>query len=177
MSQPTPDAGADRPLVWAPEEVRVRIEQQVEPGVSLPRRVILTAVSAFVLTWPLAFLVFMVTTLALPSVTNDASVGTVARWALWFAALLTVAAVVAALRQRAGRADEEAEPSTRETVVRIAIYALFTGVCAGVVLAPHGLSLGQIAVLTVMLIVVLHLMPVLAARLLHRRLQRRQDGM
>jgi hypothetical protein len=171
-SQPAPAAGAGRPLVWAPDEVRFHIEQQVVPPVSRLRRVLLTAIPAFVLTWPLTFLVFVVATLAAPSVTGGASVGTVALWALWFAALFAIAA----LRLDATGTGEEAEPSRRATVRRLAIHALFTGLCAALVLTLYGLSPGQVAVLAVAIIVVLHVLPVLVARLLGRRLRRRQAG-
>jgi hypothetical protein len=175
-SQPAPAAGAGRPLVWAPDEVRFHIEQQVVPPVSRLRRVLLTAIPAFVLTWPLTFLVFVVATLAAPSVTGGASVGTVALWALWFAALFATAAAIAALRLDASGTGEEAEPSRRATVRRLAIHALVTGLYAALVLTLYGLSPGQVAVLAVAIIVVLHVLPVPVARLLGRWLRRRQGG-
>jgi hypothetical protein len=170
MSHPTPDTGPARKLVWAPEGVMTRIGQQVQPQVSLRKRIALTATVAVALTWPPAFLVFAATSIVAPSVTNDAGVGRTALWALQFAVLVALSPIVTTLRRRAGK-PEAADPdtSTRGTVRRVAANVLLTGACAWLVLALQGLSTSQIASLTVLLTVVLHLLPMLVARLLRRR--------
>ncbi|MFB6395893.1 hypothetical protein [Polymorphospora lycopeni] len=175
MSRPTPDPRSTRKLVWASDEVIARIGQQVQPQPSLPRRVALAAAAAAVFTWPPAFIVFAVTTVAAPSVTSDASVGMTAFWALQFAVLIAVAAMVKTMRLRT--AEPDADMSTRGTARRVALNALLSGACAGLVLALQGLSIGQIATLTIVLIVVLHLLPVILARLLRRVRARRQASL
>jgi hypothetical protein len=178
MSRPTPDARSARKLVWASDEVIARIEQQVQPQVSLPRRIALAAASAFVFTWLPAFIVFAATTIAAPSLTNEASVGTAAFWALQFAMLIAIAAVVTTVRRRAAKVDAAGtDTSTQGTLLRVAIQGLLTGACAWLVLALQGLSMSQIASLTVVLIVVLHLVPVIVARLLQRLRRRRRASL
>jgi hypothetical protein len=162
-------------LVWASDEVIARIGQQVQPEMSLPRRIALTATSAFVFTWIPACAVFAATTVTAPSVTDGASVGRTAFWALQFAILMAVAATVTNLRRRAAKPDAAGtDTSTRGIVLRLAINALVTGACAWLVLAMQGLSAGQTASLAAVLIVVLHLLPMVVARLLQRRGGRRQ---
>lgn len=165
-------------LVWASDQVRADIEKQVRPGLSVPRLAVRAAVSCFVVTGPLAWLVFVVITLAAPAVTDDAGIGAVGLWALWFAALLTVLTLVVSLRQLSAKADDDtAEPPSRWSMVRrLGMSMLPTGACAAVVLAFAGLAVGQIAVLTGALIVVLHLVPALVAQLPARRSRRRRDS-
>ncbi|MDG4798781.1 hypothetical protein [Micromonospora sp. WMMD1082] len=174
MSRPTPEPGSARKLVWAPDDVIARLGEEVQPQASLPRRLGQAAITAFVFTWPPAFLVFAASTIAAPSTTNGASVGTTARWAVQFSVLIAITAVAAAL-WRTARPDA-AEPSTRGVTLRVATQLLLTGGCAWLVLALHGLSVGQIAALTVALLVVLHLLPMVVARLLRRRRTRRRAG-
>ncbi|MEE6263147.1 hypothetical protein [Plantactinospora sonchi] len=171
MSRPTPETRRPRTLVWAPAGVMSRIQQQVQPRVSLPRRIALAATTAFLFTWPPAFVVFAVTTVAVPSTTNGASVGTAAVWALQFALLIAITAAVTTLARRDSGVDTTtggSHPSTRRTALRVVMHVLLTGACAALVLAPQGLSVSQLAVLTVALVVVLHLLPVIVARLLQR---------
>jgi hypothetical protein len=171
MSQPTDEIHTTRKLVWAPDGVLTRIQQQVQPKVSLPRNATTAATAAFVFTWPPTFILFTAATLAAPSVTGEASVVRVAFWALQFAILIAVGAAVAtvvrALRQRADAAD--GNTSIWGTLGRVAAQAVLTGVFAWAVLALQGLSIGRIVSLAVMLIVVLNVLPVIVARLLHRR--------
>ncbi|MEO3925074.1 hypothetical protein ABGB07_14580 [Micromonosporaceae bacterium B7E4] len=175
MSRPTPDTRSPRKLVWASDEVMTRIGQQVQPQVSLPRRMALTATYAFVFTWIPAFVVFAIATVAAPSATSGASVGRTAFWALQFGILMAVAATVTNLRRRAAKPDTAGtDTSTRGIVLRLAINALVTGACAWLVLATQGLSAGQTASLAAGVIVVLHLLPMVVARLLHGLRSRRQ---
>ncbi|WP_216592557.1 hypothetical protein [Verrucosispora sioxanthis] len=80
MAQPAPEAGTDGKLVWAPDEVAARIRQEVTPEPSLPSRVALAVLAAFVLTWPPTFVVFALATLVAPAATDEAGVGRVALW-------------------------------------------------------------------------------------------------
>ncbi|GIJ80188.1 hypothetical protein SAMN05443287_102689 [Micromonospora phaseoli] len=178
MSLPTPDPHSAGKLRWASAEVIAGIEQQVQPQVSLPSRIGQAAVAAVVFTWPPAFVVFAAATVAVPAVTNDASVGTTALWALKFAILIAITAMVTPLRRRSGRpatADAtkpyvaELDPPAHRTMLRLVIHALVSGAGAWLVLALQGLSVSQIAPLTVLLVVVLHLLPLIVARLLQRR--------
>ncbi|MEV0395126.1 hypothetical protein [Polymorphospora rubra] len=177
MSRPTPETRSAGKLVWAPNEVIARIEEQVQPQPGPAKRVALAATTAVVFTWPPAFVVFAAATIAAPSLTNGAGIGTAAFWALLFAVLTAAVAMVTALRRRADKPDvADTAPSTRATVLRIAVHALVTGGCAGLVLVWQGLSAGQIASLAGVLIVVLHLLPMIVARLLRRLRRRRQVG-
>ncbi|MGI5213797.1 hypothetical protein [Plantactinospora sp. CA-290183] len=177
MSRPMPDPRSSGKLVWASDEVIARIGEQVQPQVSLPRRVALAATTAFVFTWLPAFVVLAAATIAVPSATNGASVGRAAFWALQFAILIAIAAMVTTVGRRATRPDAAgADTPTRGTPLRLVIHALLTGAFASLVLAPQGLSVSQIASLVVALIVVLHLLPVIVARLLQRLRRRRQAG-
>ncbi|WP_460916381.1 hypothetical protein [Plantactinospora veratri] len=169
MTGPTPEARSNSKLVRASDEVIARIEQQILPKVSPTRRATLAATYALVLTWPPAFVAFAVTSVVAPSVTNGAGVGRNALWALQFAVLIAISAMLGTLRRR-GAEREVAAPddSPRRIPLRLAMHSLLTAGCAGVVLAPQGLSVGQIAWLTVVLVVVLHVLPLIGARLLHR---------
>lgn len=171
-----PESGSDDvggSLVWAPDRVRVHLAEQTLPRASVPRLAVRMAVTCFVVTGPVAWLVFAVITLAVPAVTGGAGVATAGFWALLFAALLTVVTLVVSLRRLVAEARDVAErPARRSVVRRLGIPVVLTGVCAGAVLAASGLSFGQTAVLTGALIVVLHLMPMLVAGLLARRLRR-----
>ncbi len=169
MAQPAPEAGTDGKLVWAPDEVAARIRQEVTPEPSLPSRVALAVLAAFVLTWPPTFVVFALATLVAPAATDEAGVGRVALWALQFAGL-TRGGGGAALRRST---EAEVDPSPRRIALRIAGQTLVTVACAGLVLALAGLSVGQYAMLTAALVVVLHLLPMTVARLLFRLRRRR----
>ncbi|WBB46719.1 hypothetical protein O3597_16155 [Verrucosispora sp. WMMA2044] len=171
MAQPAPEAGTDGKLVWAPDEVAARIRQEVTPEPSLPSRVALAVLAAFVLTWPPTFVVFALATLVAPAATDEAGVGRVALWALQFAGLTAVAAAAGAALRRSTEA--EVDPSPRRIALRIAGQTLVTVACAGLVLALAGLSVGQYAMLTAALVVVLHLLPMTVARLLFRLRRRR----
>lgn len=169
MSHPEPEPPHARELVWAPDEVVVRLERQVRPPAGPLSRIMQAAVTALVFTWPPAFVVFAVTAGVAPAVTDGAGVGATAFWALQVAALIAVTAMVEALRRPAAGADAAEPPrSPRRTALRLALHALVTAGCAGLVLALQGLTAGQIAVLAGGLVVVLHLLPTLVARLLHR---------
>ncbi|WP_433532369.1 hypothetical protein ACQPYA_10205 [Micromonospora sp. CA-263727] len=174
MSRPTPDARSSGKLTWASDDLRAHLAQQVQPQVSMARRLALTAIPALVFTGLPAFVLFAVTTVVAPSATDGASVGTAAWWALQFAVLMAVTAMVTALRRRADEA--ELDESTRSTSLRVALNALLTGACGALVLALHGLSTAQIAPLAVALVVLLHLLPLMLARRLRRRRERRQAG-
>ncbi|WP_326557394.1 hypothetical protein [Micromonospora sp. NBC_01796] len=175
MPLPTPEARPARKLVWASDAVVSQIGQRVQPQVSLPTKITQVATGALVLTWLPAFIVFAVTTIVAPPLTNEAGVGTAAFWALQFAMLIAIAAVVTTVRRRtAKRNPAETDTSARGTLLRVAISALLTSASACLVLALQGLSISQIASLTVELIVVLHLMPIIVARLLQRLLRRRR---
>ncbi|MFK3978903.1 hypothetical protein ACI2K4_00855 [Micromonospora sp. NPDC050397] len=167
MSHPTPDSPPTRRLVWAPDAVVSRIERDVQPRISLPRSMTLAATFALVFTWPPTFVVFAATTLVAPSATDGASIGRTALWALQLAILIAVVAALPAVWQRAGKPEAAApdDVSIRGTMLRVAVNALRTGGCASVVLALQGLSVDRIALLAVVLAVVLHLLPVLVARL------------
>ncbi|MFY1691861.1 hypothetical protein [Plantactinospora sp. WMMB782] len=185
MSPPTPDGRPAHKLVWAPDELIVRIGQQVQPQIGLPRRVAQAATTAVLFSWPPAFVVFAVSTVAAPSLTNGASVGRVAFWALQFAILVAVTTAATTLVRRSETAEVAppgpAVPTASETPdrggsgvsPRTALYVLVTAVCASLVLALHGLSVSQIAILTIGLVVVLHLLPLVVARLLRRSRSRR----
>ncbi|MEV4756642.1 hypothetical protein AB0J86_16215 [Micromonospora sp. NPDC049559] len=167
MSSSTPGVDSARRLVWASDEVIARIEQEVRPQVSLPRMIALAATSAFVFTWLPAFVVFAATTIVAPSLTNEASVGTAAFWALQVSMLVAITAAVTTVRRRAAKlGGAGTDASTQGTLLRVAIHILLTGACAWLVLALQGLSISQIASLTAVLVVVLHLVPVIGARLL-----------
>ncbi|MEN3614140.1 hypothetical protein AAH979_31885 [Plantactinospora sp. ZYX-F-223] len=175
MSRPTSDPRSAGKLVWASDEVIARIGQQVQPQVSLPRTIRLAATTAVVFSWFPAFVVFAVTTATAPSVTNGASVGRTAFWSLQFAILMAIAAIVATLRRRAAKPEATGTGSSAHgTALRVAIHALLTVACAWLVLALQGLSISQIATLAAMLVVVLHLLPMIVARLLQRLRRRRQ---
>ncbi|WP_203857594.1 hypothetical protein [Plantactinospora mayteni] len=143
---------------------------------SLQRMVAAAATTAFVFTWPPAFVVFAVATIVAPSVTDEASVGLTAFWALLFAILIAITAVVQVLTRRRTATPEAADEdvSPRRIPLRMAINALVTGACAWLVLATQGLSTSQIAVLAVVLVVVVHLLPMIVARLLGRLSRRRR---
>ncbi|MEU9510465.1 hypothetical protein AB0D32_29770 [Micromonospora sp. NPDC048170] len=178
MSDPLPDTRSARQSVGASDDVIGGITQQVRPSPSLPGpdpNPFTTAVRAFLFTWPPTLAVLVAATVAVPSATDEAGVGTVAMWALDFALLIAIAAAVSTLWQRYRKpgAGGTAQPIQR-VLLRVAAQALLTGACAWLVLALHGLATGQIASLVVALIVVLNLLPVTAARLLHRR--RRRSG-
>ncbi|WP_369937601.1 hypothetical protein [Plantactinospora sp. BB1] len=177
MSRPTPEGRSTGKLVRASDEVIARIEQQVLPKVSPTRRVTLTGTYAFVLTWPPVFVAFAVTTIVVPSLTDGAGVGRTALWALQFAVLIAISAMLGTLRRSAAE-REAADPddTARKIALRLALHALLTAACAGLVLAPQGLSVGQIASLTAVLVVVLHLLPLVGARLLRRSGRGRQAG-
>ncbi|MBE1490689.1 hypothetical protein [Plantactinospora soyae] len=178
MSHPTPDTRSARKLVWASDEVIGRIAQQVQPEVSLPRRTVLAATTAFVFTWPPAFIVFAATTIAAPSVTDDASLGTAALWALQFAILIAIGAAVTTLGRGAAKLDTAgSDMPTGGILRRVVTHVLLTCLSACLVLAPQGLSVSQIALLTVVLLVVLHLLPVIVARLLQRLRRHRQASL
>ncbi|MFV2083503.1 hypothetical protein [Micromonospora sp. LOL_021] len=177
---PVPPSGPDRRLVWASDEVRVGIAEQVLPlrdRQARPATAVRAAVFVYVFTWPPAFVVFAVTTAAAPTSTNHASVATTAVWALQFATLIAVWAVVGALTSRRATAPDGADdaPPARRVLLRASGGALVTAGGAALVLALHGLSIGQLAVPAGMLVVVLHLLPVLVARLLRRRRRDRAD--
>ncbi|KXK62304.1 hypothetical protein AWW66_09205 [Micromonospora rosaria] len=156
--------------MWASDEVIARIGDQVQPEVGLPRRMAAAATATVVFTWLPTFLVFAATTLAAPSVTNGAGVGTTAFWAVQVAVLLALAAMVGTLwRRDTGPDPAERVPPIGRALLRVAVHTLRTGACAGLVLAVQGLSVGQIATLTVALVVVLHLLPLVVARALHAR--------
>ncbi|MDG4786671.1 hypothetical protein O7626_12130 [Micromonospora sp. WMMD1102] len=183
---PPPDDRPVRKLVWASDELLARIGQQVQPRTSLPRRVAQAATTAVLFSWPPAFVVFAVSTVAAPSLTNGASVGRAAFWALQFAILVAVTAAVTTLVRRSETAEAAPPgPTASETPEtpnrdvsrvspRIALYVLVTAVCASSVLALHGLSVSQTAILTIGLVVVLHLLPAVVARLLRRSRSRRR---
>ncbi|GIG92172.1 hypothetical protein Pen02_71080 [Plantactinospora endophytica] len=154
--------------MWASNEVLARIGEQVQPQVSLSRKIALAATTAFVFTWVPAFLALAITTLAVPSATDEAGVGTTAFWALQLAVLIAITAVVSTWRRNAEPDAAGAETPGRPAPLRIAIHVLVTGTCAALVLAAQGLSTGQIASLTIVLVAVLHLLPVILARLLRR---------
>ncbi|MFY1635762.1 hypothetical protein ACN27F_21220 [Solwaraspora sp. WMMB335] len=180
MSSPMPEQRSDRGLVWASDEVMAGIAQQIQPQMRQPTRNVVTrtAMLAFVVTWPAAFIVFAVATLVVPSVTDGASVAAAAFWALQVATLIAISTIVTALAgQRAARpGPADGAPSTGRAVLRGVGHALLTGACAGLVLALQGLSAGQIAALTGALVAVLHLLPLVATRLLLRSRQRRRAG-
>ncbi|WP_146017484.1 hypothetical protein [Verrucosispora sp. ts21] len=152
-------------LVWAPDDVRVGIEQQVQPQQSLPGRAGRAATTAFIFVALPAFVVFTATTLVAPSVTDDAGVGRVALWAGQVAVLLAIGAAVSALRTRADRPEP---PTTWSIVRRLGWHLLSTGACTALVLALHGLAVGQILTLALLLGGVLHVVPLVVARLLSR---------
>ncbi|WFE25251.1 hypothetical protein O7623_17760 [Solwaraspora sp. WMMD791] len=174
MSSPASDRRPDRQLVWAPAEVLTGIAQQVEP---LPTReplrimIIRGVLLAYVFTWPPAFGVLAVATVVAPPLTEAASVGATAGWALQIATLIALWAVVSALMSHRRAATESADPealSRSRLLLRLAGNAARTGALAAVVLALAGLAPGQIAALAGAVAVVLHLLPMLVFRLLTR---------
>ncbi|WBB96472.1 MULTISPECIES: hypothetical protein [unclassified Solwaraspora] len=174
---PAPPSGPDRKLVWASDEVRVSIAEQVLPlrdRQSRPAAAVRAAVFVYAFTWLPAFVVFAVATTAAPAYTNHASVAATAVWALQFTTLIAVWAVVGAVTSRRATAADGAyeAPPARRVLVRASGGALVTAGCAALVLALHGLSIGQLAVPVGVLVVVLHLVPALVARLLLRRRRR-----
>lgn len=184
MSSPAPSTPPDRKLVWAPAEVRAGIALQIEPQQAAQRRralVVQAVVLAYVFTWLPAFLVFGVTTAVAPSVTNKAGIGLAAFWALQFATLIAISAVVSALiRARRGSTEQTDETDrplwTGRTLLRLAGQMLITGGYAAVVLALQGLAIWQIVVLAGALTALLHLLPPVVARLWQRRRQRDTVG-
>ncbi|ROO52081.1 hypothetical protein EDC02_6980 [Micromonospora sp. Llam0] len=163
--------------MWASDEVRVGIAEQVLPlrdRQTRPATAVRAAVFVYAFTWLPAFVVFAVATTAAPASTNHASVAATAVWALQFATLIAVWAVVGALTSRQATATDGADgnPPTRRVLLRASGGALVTAGCAALVLALHGLSIGQLAVPVGLLVVVLHLLPALVARLLLRRRRR-----
>ncbi|KUJ49069.1 MULTISPECIES: hypothetical protein [Micromonospora] len=152
-------------LVWAPDDVRAGIEQQVQPQQSLPGRAARAATTAFIFVALPAFVVFTATTLVAPSVTDDAGVGRVALWAGQVAVLIAIGAAVGALRTPA---DQPEPPTTWSIVRRLGWHLLSTGACTALVLVLHGLAVGQILTLALLLVGVLHLVPLIVARLLSR---------
>ncbi|MFV2103562.1 hypothetical protein [Micromonospora sp. LOL_024] len=182
MSRSTPGPSAVGKLRWASDDVLTGIEQQVQPKVSLPRRLAQTTIVALVFTWPPAFVVLATATVVAPASTNDASIGTTALWALQFAVLIAVTALVTPLRSRsagaarppaAGTDTPAAAPdtSTRLAWLGLATNALLSAGCAWLMLALQGLSVNQVATLTVVLVVVLHLLPLILilSRMLRQR--------
>ena len=103
MPLPTPEARPARKLVWASDAVISKIGQRVQPQVSPPRKITQVATGALVLTWLPAFIVFAVTTIVAPPLTNEAGVGTAAFWALQFAMLIAIAAVVTTVSRRTAK--------------------------------------------------------------------------
>ncbi|MER7165641.1 hypothetical protein ABT336_06100, partial [Micromonospora sp. NPDC000207] len=97
MANPEPDTPPARRLVWAPDEVRVRVDP---PRIGTGRLVTTAALTGLVFTWPPAFLVLTAATLAAPSLTDGAGIGATARWAAQIAVLVAVGAVVTVLRRR-----------------------------------------------------------------------------
>ncbi|WBB77257.1 hypothetical protein O7606_13190 [Micromonospora sp. WMMD882] len=167
MSQPTSETRPAGNLVWAPADVIAGLEQQVQPQVSPVGRSVRAALTAFVFTGLPAFVVFAVSTVVAPSVTSGAGIGRTALWAALFAALVAITAAVPALRSRADGPDSSgADPSGWRVALRLAFHALVTGGCAALALATQGLSVGQVAPLAGTLVVVLHVLPLTAARLL-----------
>ncbi|WP_341720148.1 hypothetical protein QQG74_10745 [Micromonospora sp. FIMYZ51] len=175
MSQPTPDQPPARKLVWAPDEIRVNLEQQVEPQDSLGQRVARVGILAFLFTGLPAFVVFAATTVVAPSVTDGAGIGTTARWAVQVAGLIAIAAMVTSRPPKATAPDPaapDAPGSTRRITLRLVRHVLVTGGCAVLILALEGLAVGQIATLALLLVGVLHVLPLAVARLLVRRQSR-----
>ncbi|MDG4763499.1 hypothetical protein O7632_05155 [Solwaraspora sp. WMMD406] len=160
--------------------MRADIVRQVRPLRTRQRSrsvAVRAVVLAYAFTWLPAFLVFAVATVVAPSLTDGASVAATALWALQFATLIAISAIVTALRSlRAAEPDEvDADTSTRRTLLRLVGGLALSGLFAGLVLAVQGLSVGQIAVLAGVLAAVLHLLPLIAARLLARAASRRLD--
>ncbi|MEV6692262.1 hypothetical protein AB0M35_12430 [Micromonospora sp. NPDC051196] len=153
-------------LVWASEDVLTSVEQQVQPQPSRPRRAARAAATAFVFVALPAFVVFAVTTLVAPSVTDGAGVGGVALWAVQVALLVAIGAAVSALRPGVDKPEPDA--STWSVVRRLGWHVLSTGACAALVLALQGLGVGQILTLVLLLVGVLHLLPLAVARLLSK---------
>ncbi|WP_422770096.1 hypothetical protein ACN28C_25675 [Plantactinospora sp. WMMC1484] len=177
MSHPSPDTGSPRKLVWASDQVITQIRRQVQPRISLPRKLAVAGLAPLVLTWVPAFAVFAAMTVAVPSTTDGAGVGRTAFWAVQFAVLHAIASVLTALWQHATSGDTaDAEGADSSSPFQIAGYLLLTVVFAGAVLALQGLAINQIVWLTAVLLVVLHLLPVLVARLLGRRRGRGRSG-
>lgn len=170
MAGPSPETRPTGKLVWASAEVRNRLSRQVQPQVSRPRQMVLAATTAVVFVWPAAFVAFAATTVAVPSMTNGAGVGRAAFWALQVAVLIAIVAAVKTRWRHAAESDPTGEdPPTRVRPLHVVGNLLVTTVSVALVLAPQGLSATQIAVLAVALLVVLHLLPTVVARLLLRR--------
>jgi|GEM_PF-1876854 len=176
MSQPTPETRPDRQLVFASDEVMGRIAQQVQPQIQQPAAAELVRVTlfAYVFSGLPAFVVLAVATAVAPSATSGASVAATALWALQFATLIAISAVVTTLvRGPATPAEQGADTPPSRVLLRAVRGGLLTIACAALVLAWQGLSVGQIAVLAGMIAALLHLAPMFIARLL---LRRRQHG-
>jgi len=172
MSQPTPEIRPNRQLVYASDELMGRIAQQVQPQIQQPGAVGLVRVAllAYVFSWLPAFVVLAAATAVAPAATSGASVAATALWALQFATLIAISAVVTTLvRRPATPAEQGADAPPSRILLRAVRGALLTIACAALVLAWQGLSVGQIAVLAGMIAAVLHLAPVLIARLMLRR--------
>ncbi|BCJ57474.1 hypothetical protein [Micromonospora endophytica] len=170
MTHPAPETPPAGKLVWASEDVLSQLGEQVQPQLGRGQRVARAAILAFFFTVLPAFAVFAVSTVAAPSVTDGAGVGTVALWAVQFAVLVSLTAIVTALRSDGTeRAADIAQPSGLRVTLRLVWHALVTAGCAWLVLAVQGLAVGQVAVLVLLLVAVLHLLPLIAARLLARR--------
>ncbi|MFY1697465.1 MULTISPECIES: hypothetical protein [unclassified Solwaraspora] len=174
MSSPASDRRPDRQLVWAPAEVLTGIAGQIEPLQARERlrtTIIRSVLLAYVFTWPPAFGVLAAATVAAPTLTDAASVGATAGWALQIATLIALWAAVSALMSHRRAATESADPevlSRSRLLLRLAGNAARTGALAAVVLALAGLAPGQVAALAGAVAVVLHLLPMLAFRLLTR---------
>ncbi|MEO3820520.1 hypothetical protein [Plantactinospora sp. B24E8] len=138
---------------------------------SRPRKMVLAATTAIVFVWPAAFVAFAATTVAAPSVTDGAGVGRAAFWALQVAVLIAIVAAATTRRHTAEPDPAGGGPPTRVRPLRVV-----GTVTAALVLAPQGLSAAQIALLTVVLLVVLHLLPMVVARLLLRRRRGRRPA-
>ncbi|WP_347654809.1 hypothetical protein [Plantactinospora sp. B5E13] len=142
-----------------------------------PRKMVLAATTAIVFVWPAAFVAFAATTVAAPSVTDGAGVGRAAFWALQVAVLIAIVAAATTLRRHTAEPDPAGGgPPTRVRPLRVVGHLLVSTVTAALVLAPQGLSAAQIALLTVVLLVVLHLLPMVVARLLLRRRRGRRPA-
>ncbi|MFV2008668.1 MULTISPECIES: hypothetical protein [unclassified Micromonospora] len=83
-----------------------------------------------------------------------------------------MAVVTTLVRRRATPAEQGGDTPPSQILLRAVRGALFTVVCAALVLAWQGLSVGQIAVLAGTIAALLHLAPMFIARLLLRRRQR-----
>ncbi|GGM17966.1 hypothetical protein [Micromonospora yangpuensis] len=172
MSQPAPDSPSPRKLVWAPEAVRVQVE---EPPVGVARLMTMAVTTAMVLSWPPIFLVLAGATLVAPAVTDRAGIGATAGWAAQIAVLVAVGTMITAVVRR-GRVSEgpDGDTSLRTTALRVALHSVVTGGCAALVLAWHGLGVGQVLVLVAVIVTVVHVLPVVVARVAGRAARRRR---